>query len=46
MLPTVREMIPGIPIGKILIQRDESTEEKKPKVRQGPEGVLMHLRAP
>lgn len=32
MLQAVRELCPGIPVAKILIQRDESTEEKLPKL--------------
>merc|ERR1712110_12510 len=32
MLQAVRELCPGIPVAKILIQRDESTKEKLPKL--------------
>ncbi|CAG5097412.1 Oidioi.mRNA.OKI2018_I69.XSR.g15065.t1.cds [Oikopleura dioica] len=30
MLQAVRELVPGIPVAKILIQRDETTKEKTP----------------
>ena len=32
LLDSVREAVPDIAVGKILIQRDESTEEKLPKL--------------
>eukprot|EP00549_Striatella_unipunctata_P015074 CAMPEP_0118674188 /NCGR_PEP_ID=MMETSP0800-20121206/750_1 /TAXON_ID=210618 ORGANISM="Striatella unipunctata, Strain CCMP2910" /NCGR_SAMPLE_ID=MMETSP0800 /ASSEMBLY_ACC=CAM_ASM_000638 /LENGTH=394 /DNA_ID=CAMNT_0006569357 /DNA_START=22 /DNA_END=1206 /DNA_ORIENTATION=+ len=35
LLECVRECLPNVPVGKILIQRDESTKEKKPKLYYG-----------
>eukprot|EP00566_Odontella_aurita_P027933 CAMPEP_0113556238 /NCGR_PEP_ID=MMETSP0015_2-20120614/17151_1 /TAXON_ID=2838 /ORGANISM="Odontella" /LENGTH=196 /DNA_ID=CAMNT_0000457583 /DNA_START=167 /DNA_END=757 /DNA_ORIENTATION=+ /assembly_acc=CAM_ASM_000160 len=32
LLESVRECLPGVRVGKILIQRDESSEEKEPKM--------------
>lgn len=40
LLRTVREVLPGTPVGKILIQRDESTPEKLPKARGPPQPPL------
>jgi len=32
MLEAVRKIVPGVPVGKILIQRDESHQDKQPRL--------------